>query len=139
MPSSSTFSNGDDFTFSPDSKYLLYTAPPQRDEAWSTNYDIFRVPVTGGEPECLTKDNPAADGAPKFSPDGKQLAYRAQRRAGFEADRWRLYVVTCDASGAPTGKPRCVSDKLDSSPDHRTPVDGVQLPDQVRSALRRGR
>src|SRR5438128_1555394 len=80
-PTSDTFSSGDNFTFTPDSKHLVYTAVPERDEAWSTNHDLCRVPVSGGKAECLTKDNPAADGAPSFSPDGKWLAYRAQRRA----------------------------------------------------------
>src|SRR5216683_8147593 len=38
FPTSDTFSSGDNFTFSPDSKSLVYTAVPERDEAWSTNY-----------------------------------------------------------------------------------------------------
>src|SRR5207253_6891207 len=79
-PTSDTFSVGDDFTFSPDGKSLVYTAPPERHEAWSTNYDLWRVPLTGGSPECLTKRNRAADGTPRFSPDGRLLAYRAQKR-----------------------------------------------------------
>ena len=100
-PTSDTFAVGDDFTFSPDSKYLLYTAPPARNEAWSTNYDICRVPVAGGPMECLTKDNPAADGAPKFSPDGKWLAYRAQQKPGFESDRWQIMVMPADMKEKP--------------------------------------
>jgi dipeptidyl aminopeptidase/acylaminoacyl peptidase len=100
-PTSTTFSVGDDFTFSPDSKYLVYTAVPERDEAWSTNFDVCRVPVTGGKVECLTTDNKAADGAPRFSPDGKLLAYRAQKRPGFEADRWEIVVTDADAKTAP--------------------------------------
>ncbi len=114
-PTSSTFAVGDDFTFSPDSTHLLFTAPPERDEAWSTNYDICRVPVAGGKVETLTKDNPAADGAPRFSPDGKRLAYRAQRRPGFEADRWEIMVVETDASGAFRGKPRSIMRDSDSA------------------------
>jgi dipeptidyl aminopeptidase/acylaminoacyl peptidase len=114
-PTSDTFSVGDDFTFSPDGKYLIYTAPPERHEAWSTDYNIWRVPVAGGKAECLTRDNPAADGAPRFSPDGKRLAYRAQKRAGFEADRWELYVVPCDPGGAFTGKPQSLTADLDLS------------------------
>jgi dipeptidyl aminopeptidase/acylaminoacyl peptidase len=102
FPTSSTFSTGDNFTFSPDAKYLVFTAVPAKDEAWSTNYDICRVPISGGgkEWETLTKANAAADSGPVFSPDGKQLAYRAQRQAGFEADQWCLTVVDCDEGGA---------------------------------------
>jgi dipeptidyl aminopeptidase/acylaminoacyl peptidase len=114
-PTSSTFAVGDDFTFSPDGKYLVHTAVPAQHEAWSTNYDICRVPVGGGKPECLTKSNQAADGAPRFSPDGKLLAYRAQKRPGFEADRWELMVVATDPGGGFLGESRSATPKLDSS------------------------
>ena len=114
-PTSTTFSVGDDFTFSPDSRFLLYTAVPVKNEAWSTNYDICRVSVRGGKVETLTKDNLAADGTPRFSPDGKWLVYRRQLRAGFEADRWQLMLVSTDASGKWTSKPRSLTADLDSS------------------------
>jgi dipeptidyl aminopeptidase/acylaminoacyl peptidase len=117
FPTSDTFSVGDDFTFSPDGNYLLYTATPERDEAWSTNYDICRVPIAGGQVECLTKGNPAADTTPRFSPDGKWLAYRAQKRAGYEADRWELMLVESDAGGAWKGEPRSLTSRFDSSVD----------------------
>jgi dipeptidyl aminopeptidase/acylaminoacyl peptidase len=99
-PTSSTFSAGDEMAFSPAGKYLLYTAPPEKDEAWSTNHDIWRVPVAGGAAENLTAANPAADGLPRFSPDGQWLAYRAQRRPGYEADRWELMVAPARAGAA---------------------------------------
>jgi dipeptidyl aminopeptidase/acylaminoacyl peptidase len=114
-PTSDTFSVGDDFTFSPNGKYLVYTAPPERNEAWSTNYDVWRVPVAGGQAECLTRDNPAADTTPRFSPDGTKLAYRAQRRPGFEADQWDLQVVDVDEGGAFRGKPQSVVPRLRES------------------------
>jgi dipeptidyl aminopeptidase/acylaminoacyl peptidase len=114
-PTSDTFATTDDFTFSPDSKYLLYTAPPEKNEAWSTNYDICRVPVAGGTIECLTKDNPAADGAPAFSLDGKKLAYRSQKKPGFESDKWDIMVADCDSGGAFHGSPRNVTSGLDIS------------------------
>lgn len=113
-PTSTTFAVGDDFTFSPDSKYLVFTAVPERDEAWSTNYDICKVSTAGGKVECLTRGNLAADGAPSFSPDGKRMAFRVQRRPGFEADRWELMVVDTNASGAWQGAPRSLTRNFDS-------------------------
>lgn len=99
-PTSSTFSLGDDFTFTPDSQALVFTATPKKNEAWSTNFDICRVPITGGKITNLTANNPAADGAPKFSPDGKWLAYRAQKTPGYEADRWQLLLLPADGHGS---------------------------------------
>lgn len=91
VPTSSTFSEGDEYDFSPDGKELAFAAPHQvtREQAWSTNHDIWTVDLASGERRRLTS-NPAADTHPRYSPDGKFIAYRAQQRAGFEADRWQL-------------------------------------------------
>lgn len=101
VPTSSTFSAGDEFAWSADGKEIVFTAPPVplREQAWSTNHDVFSVNLATGARKNLTEGNKAADGLPRFSPDGKLLAYRAQARAGFEADRWEL-VVLDRATGA---------------------------------------
>jgi dipeptidyl aminopeptidase/acylaminoacyl peptidase/tetratricopeptide (TPR) repeat protein len=109
VPTSSTFSAGDDFAFSPDGQEIAYTATPAVDEAWSTNHDIYVVPVAGGTPRQITT-NPAADGFPRYSPDGRTIAYRAQRRPGFEADRWELM-----AFDRRTGESRSLTEHFDSS------------------------
>ena len=114
-PTSSTFSVGDDFTFTPDSKALVYTAGAEENEAWNTNFDLCRVPIAGGKVKCLTSANKAADGSPRFSPDGKLLAYRAQARAGFEADRWQLMIAETDGSSEFS-----VTAEFDSSVDNIT-------------------
>jgi dipeptidyl aminopeptidase/acylaminoacyl peptidase len=112
-PTSTTFSSGEDFTFSPDSKFLVFTAVPEKDEAWSTNYDICRVAVDNKSPnwECLTKDNLAADSGPRFSPDGKKLAWRSQKKEKYEADRWNLLVADVKPDGTLAGKPANVTEK----------------------------
>src|SRR5262249_40794185 len=115
FPTSTTFESSVSFTFSPDGTHLLFTAPPKKDEAWSTNHDLWRVAVDGNaKPENLTKDNQAADSGPQFSPDGTKLAYRAQRKAGFEADRWELMVADSTPGGGIRGQPRSLTPKFDS-------------------------
>ena len=86
------FGGSNDYAWSADGQSLAFTAEPTKDAAWSTNTDIWLVPVEGGEPENLTADNPAADASPLFSPDGKHLAYISQSRPGFESDLWVLKV-----------------------------------------------
>jgi dipeptidyl aminopeptidase/acylaminoacyl peptidase len=80
------------FAFSPDGSEIAFVS--NRDgndrEAWTTNRDVFVVSARGGMPEKITAGNEAADFNPAWSPDGKTLAVRAQRRAGFEVDRWYL-------------------------------------------------
>lgn len=111
IPTSSTFSAGDEFAFSPDGRELIHTATPTpaREEAWSTNHDLWSVRLDTGERQQITT-NPAADGAPRFSPDGRFLAYRAQRRAGFEADRWELHLLDRQS-----GQSRSLTAELDRS------------------------
>ncbi|MFI5335214.1 MAG: prolyl oligopeptidase family serine peptidase [Opitutales bacterium] len=111
VPTSDTFSEGDEFTFSPDGRSLVFTAPPVpvREQAWSTNHDIFLVDLATGVRRQLTT-NPAADGEPHFSPDGRFLAYRAQARPGFEADRWQLMLLDLAS-----GQSRSLTADLDRS------------------------
>src|SRR5439155_15636841 len=56
-----------------------------------TNNEIFIVPMAGGTPKKIST-SPGSDSTPLYSPDGKYIAWRSQARAGFEADKWRLFV-----------------------------------------------
>ncbi len=105
-PTSTTFSVGDDFTFTPDSKHLVFTAVPEKGESWSTNHDLCRVSVDNKSTkwEALTGDNKGADNSPRFSPDGKKLAWRSQAKAGYEADKWDIQVVDVKPDGTFRGK-----------------------------------
>jgi dipeptidyl aminopeptidase/acylaminoacyl peptidase len=67
-------------------------------EAWTTNQDVFVVPVNGGTAKAITAGK-GYDVQPVYSPDGRALVIRSQRRGGFEADRWYLEVYD-RASGA---------------------------------------
>src|SRR5438874_2058633 len=81
----------DMYAISPDGQELAYTSNIDEVEATSTNNEIFTVPMAGGTPKKIST-SPGSDSTPLYSPDGKYIAWRSQARAGFEADKWRLFV-----------------------------------------------
>jgi dipeptidyl aminopeptidase/acylaminoacyl peptidase len=86
-----------DYDFAPDGKEVAYTrvdGPP----AWSTNTEVYVVPARGGAARKVTK-NPANDTYPRYSPDGRWLAWRAMKHPGYESDR-RVLVIMDRRSGA---------------------------------------
>ncbi|MGO9648550.1 MAG: prolyl oligopeptidase family serine peptidase [Terriglobales bacterium] len=82
----------DDYAFSPDGREICYTSNHDKNPAASTNNDLWIVSVNGGAAKNITADNPASDSTPLYSPDGKYIAYRAQKRPGDESDRFRLML-----------------------------------------------
>ncbi|MBR7799302.1 S9 family peptidase [Undibacterium sp. FT137W] len=102
----------EDYTFTPDGNQIVFSARiAGKTEAWSTNFDLFKVPATGGSaPQNLTAENPAWDAKPSFSPDGNTLAYLAMKRPGFEADRFQIMLMDVK-----TGKKRPLAENWDRS------------------------
>jgi len=86
-----------DFSFSPDSQELCFTAVTDKVEATSTNGDLFLISASGGETKRITT-NPGFDGNPVYSPDGRYIAYHAQLTAGYESDRWRAMLYDRQSS-----------------------------------------
>jgi dipeptidyl aminopeptidase/acylaminoacyl peptidase len=82
----------DNYAFSPDGQEICYTSNHDKNEAASTNNDLWIVPISGGPAKNITADNPASDSTPLYSPDGRYIAYRAQQRPGYESDRFRLML-----------------------------------------------
>ncbi|MEX0879889.1 MAG: S9 family peptidase [Thermoanaerobaculia bacterium] len=100
---------GTDWDVSPNGRELVYASNADEDEALSTNADLWIVSFAGGAPSRnLTASNPAFDGSPRFSPDGRWIAFRSQRRPGFESDRFRLMLLE-----RATGQIRGLTDAFD--------------------------
>ena len=84
----------EEFTFSPDGAHVVFSARVAgREEAWSTNFDLYQAPSDGSAaPRNLTADNPAWDTQPVYLRNG-DLAWLAMSRPGFEADRFRIKLM----------------------------------------------
>ena len=110
---SKPFGDDGEFSFAPDGKSVFFDVRiAGTTEPWSTNFDVYQVPVEGSAaPKNLTADNKAWDAHPVASPDGKTLYYLAMKTPGFEADRFAIMALDL-ASGAR----REVDPKWDRSP-----------------------
>ena len=85
------FGGSEGYAFSPDGKELAFTAKDQgREDAWSTDINVYTVLVTSGAPLAITSSNRGADQNPVYSPDGRTIIYGSLERPGFEADKGRL-------------------------------------------------
>ena len=82
----------DDYDISPNGQEVCYSMNADPVPAASTDSDLYVVSIAGGQPVKITI-TPGADSNPRYSPDGKYLAWRAQLRAGYESDRWRLMTL----------------------------------------------
>ncbi|MFQ5869127.1 MAG: prolyl oligopeptidase family serine peptidase [Candidatus Zixiibacteriota bacterium] len=82
---------GRQYDVSPDGLEVCFVMNTDSIITLSTNNDIFTVPLTGGEWKPITT-NPANDVGPRYSPDGRYIAYRAMSRPGYESDRLRLML-----------------------------------------------
>ena len=110
---------------SPDGERVAFLGRPVGDSASgengengenreSTGYDLWTVPVGGGEPRRVTS-HPGDEGAPVWSPDGRFLAYAFDAGlAGFSGDlrgapaptrSGVAIVAVVAASGSPGGEP----------------------------------
>jgi Tol biopolymer transport system component len=83
--------------FSPNGKWLAVVA--QRDK----NFDLFRLPVEGGEQQRLTA-NPGYDDGPDYSPDGKWIYFNSDR-----SGKWEIWRMPADGAGPDDNKAQQVT------------------------------
>jgi dipeptidyl aminopeptidase/acylaminoacyl peptidase len=79
------------YDISPDGTEIAFASDVDG-KGTDSNFDVFVVPSQGGTAKNLTADNPASDGSPLYSPDGRYLAFGRQTIKGFYGDRVRLVL-----------------------------------------------
>jgi dipeptidyl aminopeptidase/acylaminoacyl peptidase len=111
------------YDFSPDGKELVFVSNHDKNPESSTNNDLWLLSLTdaGARPRNITAANPAYDGSPKYSPDGKYIAYRMQKIPAYESDLFRLalYDRATGKTEVLTESYRDWVDDYDWAPDSR--------------------
>jgi len=79
---------------SPDGRWIAYVVTAMDREANRGDSDIWLVPAKGGEPRRLTA-SPAADNSPRWSPDGKKIAFVSTRSGSPQ-----IWIVAPDGGEA---------------------------------------
>jgi TolB protein len=95
--------------WSPDGKWLAFVGKR------ADHFNIFRIPVGGGNEERLTS-TPVSDDGPDYSPDGKWIYINSNRNG------WDIWRFPADGAGPGDGKAeRITSDELEDWFPHPSP------------------
>jgi len=116
----------EEVVWTPDGKGIAYTCKKMkgREYAVSTNSDIYLYDLESESARNLTEGMPGYDKAPLFSPDGKKMYWLSMERAGFEADKDRLFELDLAS-----GEKRYLTAAFDHSPS------GLNWADKGRTLL----
>ncbi|MCB0430267.1 MAG: S9 family peptidase [Flavobacteriales bacterium] len=83
-----------EYDLSPDGNWLVYSCKKAvgKEYAISTNTDIYLYDILQKKTVNISSGMEGYDTNPVYSPDGKKIAWLSMARAGFEADRNRIFV-----------------------------------------------
>ena len=106
--------------WSPDGRFVAYSMSKggSQESAFTDisderNTDLFVAPAKGGAVRQLTT-NPGPDSAPRWSPDGKWIAYLGSSDPASWAPKVDLMLTAADSAGA-TSAPRNLTGKYNDS------------------------
>jgi serine/threonine protein kinase len=83
--------------FSLDGSYIYFTHSELASGPESQDYDLYRTPVLGGNPQVLIKD---IDSTPSFSPDGQRFVFL--RANDPEPGKYFVLMANADGGGEKT-------------------------------------
>ena len=108
------FGGIEQLAWSPTSDKVAYTCRKKTGLAYalSTNSDIYIYDLDSKTTRNLTEGNKGYDTNPKYSPDGRFIAWQSMERDGYESDLNRLFVLELES-----GRMYFVSKAFDSNVD----------------------
>lgn len=106
--------------FSPDGRTVIYSLSTVNTEADSFQSDLWTVPYAGGKPVQLTRTPDSDESRPRWSADGRQLAFLTDR--GGEGATTQVWVMPAQG-----GEARKLTNFADGVEDFVWSPDGKQL------------
>jgi len=122
------------YDFSPDSSELVYSSNHDVEQASSTNPDLWLLSLSdaAAKPRNISAANKGSDSGPKYSPDGRYIAYLTQTTAAYESALFQLalYDRKTGTSSIVSGSFNNWIDELEWARDSRSiffsaPVKGI--------------
>lgn len=86
------FGGSEQFEFSPDGAEIALTLKLVNNPAESTDTSVYVCGIDGGNLQNITPGLPGYDQEPRYSPDGRFIAFHSMERASFESDRNRIML-----------------------------------------------
>ncbi len=107
------FGGLEEVAWAPNGKGIAYTCKKLSglEYTFSTDSDIYFYDLESGKTKNLTEGMPGYDRVPFFSPDGSKIYWHSMERAGFEADKERLFEMDLTS-----GEKRYLTPDFDYSP-----------------------
>ncbi|HZJ74617.1 MAG TPA: S9 family peptidase [Perlabentimonas sp.] len=119
------FGGMEEISWTTKGKGIAYTCKKLvgKDYAFSTNSDIYLYKLETGETKNLTEGMMGYDKQPIFAPEAGKMIWLSMERAGFEADKERLFMMDIKS-----GEKTYLTANFDHSPaDVKWSADGKSL------------
>ena len=109
------FGGMEEIAWAPCGKSIAYTCKKLtgKEYSFSTNSDIYLYNIEKAETQNLTEGMMGYDKQPVFSPSGDRMIWLSMERAGFEADKERVFVMDMA-----TGEKTYLTPDFDYSPSN---------------------
>lgn len=107
-----TGASADDYDIAPDGAEVAFATDLSSDPGFDPNSDVVTLRLESRQWQNITSDNRAGDSSPRYSPDGRWIAYGRQSIYGFGSDRARIALYE-----RATGGKRVLTEGWDRSAD----------------------